>query len=330
MSTPQPLLSVRDVKVEFQIKDAKGWPWTPPRSLKAVNGISFDLYPGETLGVVGESGCGKSTLARALLNLNPANSGSIRWLGNEMLGAPDAAWMAVRKDIQMIFQDPLASLDPRMTVAQIIAEPLRTHHPELGHDAVMSQVRAIMGRVGLTAQQINRYPHEFSGGQCQRIGIARALILQPKLIVCDEPVSALDVSIQAQIINLLKELQKELGLALIFIAHDLAVVRHISHRIMVMYLGRAMEFADKHALYDDPRHPYTQALLSAIPIPDPDLERHKVVQLLQGDLPSSMDPPSGCVFRTRCPKAVDQCAASVPELHTAANGSQVACILDVT
>ena len=324
-----PILSVRDVKVEFQIKDSKGWPWTPPRSLKAVNGISFDLHAGETLGVVGESGCGKSTLARALLNLNPANSGSIRWMGQEMQGASPGDWMAVRKDIQMIFQDPLASLDPRMTVAQTIAEPLRTHDPQMSHDEVMAKVRTMMGRVGLTPQQINRYPHEFSGGQCQRIGIARALILSPKLIVCDEPVSALDVSIQAQIINLLKELQKELGLALIFIAHDLAVVRHISHRIMVMYLGRAMELAEKNALYNDPRHPYTQALLSAIPIPDPELERGKVIQLLQGDLPSPMNPPSGCVFRTRCPKAVDLCAASVPALHPSASGSQVACILDV-
>jgi len=323
----QPILSVRDVKVEFQIKDDKGWPWTPPRSLKAVNGISFDLHAGETLGVVGESGCGKSTLARALLNLNPANSGSIRWMGQEMQGASDAAWMAVRKDIQMIFQDPLASLNPRMTVAQIIAEPLRTHHPEMSTDEVMSKVRNIMGRVGLTAQQINRYPHEFSGGQCQRIGIARALILSPKLIVCDEPVSALDVSIQAQIINLLKELQAEFGLALIFIAHDLAVVRHISHRIMVMYLGRAMEFADKRALYQNPRHPYTQALLSAIPIPDPEQERNKVVQLLQGDLPSPMNPPSGCVFRTRCPKAQAGCATEVPVLQARGADSQVACLL---
>jgi oligopeptide transport system ATP-binding protein len=249
-------------------------------------------------------------------------------MGQEMQGASEAAWLSVRKDIQMIFQDPLASLDPRMTVAQIIAEPLRTHHPELSHDEVMARVRAIMGRVGLTAQQINRYPHEFSGGQCQRIGIARALILQPKLIVCDEPVSALDVSIQAQIINLLKELQAEFGLALIFIAHDLAVVRHISHRIMVMYLGHAMEFADKHALYNDPRHPYTQALLSAIPIPDPELERNKVIQLLQGDLPSPMNPPSGCVFRTRCPKAQARCAGEVPELRTTTTpGSQVACLL---
>ncbi len=321
-----PLLSVRDVHVHFPIQDAKGWPWAPARTLKAVNGVSLDLYPGETLGVVGESGCGKSTLARAMLNLNPATSGSIRWEGREMAGASAADWLALRRDVQMIFQDPLASLNPRMTVAQIIAEPLRTHHPELSNDEVLKRVRAIMERVGLTPQQINRYPHEFSGGQCQRIGIARALILKPKLIVCDEPVSALDVSIQAQIVNLLKELQQEMGLALIFIAHDLAVVRHISHRVMVMYLGRAAELAEKATLYSQPQHPYTQALLSAIPIPDPDLERGKTIQLLQGDLPSPMNPPSGCVFRTRCPRAADDCAQAVPSLHTTAAGSQAACI----
>jgi len=322
----QPLLTVRDLKVEFQVRDAKDWPWTQPRSLKAVNGISFDLFAGETLGVVGESGCGKSTLARAILNLNPANSGSIRWQGQEMLGAPEPAWLAVRKDIQMIFQDPLASLNPRMTVAQIIAEPLRTHHPELSEHDVTSRVRTMIERVGLTAAQINRYPHEFSGGQCQRIGIARALILKPKLIVCDEPVSALDVSIQAQIINLLKELQAEFGLALIFIAHDLAVVRHISHRVMVMYLGRSMEFASKDTLYEHPCHPYTQALLSAIPLPDPELERGKVIQLLQGDLPSPLAPPSGCVFRTRCPQAQPVCADAVPALKATQVGSEAACI----
>ena len=227
----------------------------------------------------------------------------------------------------MIFQDPLASLNPRMTVAQIIGEPLRTHHPELTPETVMDKVRTIMQRVGLTEQQINRYPHEFSGGQCQRIGIARALIMQPKLIVCDEPVSALDVSIQAQIINLLKELQQEFGLALIFIAHDLAVVRHISHRIMVMYLGHAMELAQKTALYTDPRHPYTQALLSAIPIPDPEQERNKVVQLLHGDLPSPMNPPTGCVFRTRCPVATARCAQELPELRELTAQTQAACLL---
>ena len=323
----QPILSVRELKVQFQVSADKAWPWTPNRLLKAVNGISFDLYLGETLGIVGESGCGKSTLARALLNLNPASSGTVTWMGREMTQASEAAWLSVRKDIQMIFQDPLASLDPRMTVAQIIAEPLRTHHPELSTEAVMKKVRAMMSRVGLTAQQINRYPHEFSGGQCQRIGIARALILEPKLIVCDEPVSALDVSIQAQIINLLKALQKELGLALIFIAHDLAVVRHISHRIMVMYLGRTMELAQKAALYTTPSHPYTQALLSAIPIPDPDKERNKIIQLLQGDLPSPMNPPSGCVFRTRCPRAELQCSEQIPELKAVGTQTQAACLL---
>ena len=326
MSTErQAILSVRDLKMHFQIRDEKAWPWTPMRALKAVDGISLDLYAGETLGVVGESGCGKSTLARAILNLHPATAGSIVWMGREMAGASADQWLAVRKDVQMIFQDPLASLNPRMTVAQIIGEPLRTHHPEMSPDAVMDKVRAIMQRVGLTEQQINRYPHEFSGGQCQRIGIARALIMQPKLIVCDEPVSALDVSIQAQIINLLKELQQEFGLALIFIAHDLAVMRHISHRIMVMYLGHAMELAHKAALYAEPRHPYTQALLSAIPIPDPELERNKVVQLLQGDLPSPMSPPSGCVFRTRCPVATARCAHEVPQLREVSAQTRVAC-----
>jgi oligopeptide transport system ATP-binding protein len=325
-TTHAPILSVRDLKVHFAIKDSKGWPWTPTKSLKAVDGISFDLYAGETLGVVGESGCGKSTLARAVLNLNPTTAGSIRWMGQEMVGASDAQWLSVRKDIQMIFQDPLACLNPRMTVAQIIGEPLRTHHPEMSAEQVMQKVRAIMARVGLTDQQINRYPHEFSGGQCQRIGIARALILEPKLIVCDEPVSALDVSIQAQIINLLKELQQEMGLALIFIAHDLAVVKHISHRIMVMYLGHAMELASKNALYAEPRHPYTQALLSAIPIPNPELERNKKVQLLSGDLPSPLSPPSGCVFRTRCPKVQADCAGVIPPLHAEGPATEVACI----
>jgi oligopeptide transport system ATP-binding protein len=321
-----PLLSVRDVQVHFPVKNANAWPWQAPRQLKAVNGVSLDLYPGETLGIVGESGCGKSTLARAMLKLNPATSGSIRWQGKEMAGAKATEWLALRRDVQMIFQDPLASLNPRMTVAQIIAEPLRTHHPELSNDAVLARVHAIMARVGLTRQQINRYPHEFSGGQCQRIGIARALILKPKLVVCDEPVSALDVSIQAQIINLLKELQQEMGLALIFIAHDLAVVRHISHRIMVMYLGRTMELAQGDALYTQPGHPYTQALLSAIPIPDPDLERGKSIELLQGDLPSPLNPPSGCVFRTRCPRAQADCAGTVPALRDTAGGSQAACL----
>lgn len=323
----KPILSVRELKVHFKVKAGSGWPWSPARTLKAVDGVSFDIHAGETLGVVGESGCGKSTLARAVLNLIPATAGSIVWMGQDMTGAPSQTWLSVRKDIQMIFQDPLASLDPRMTIAQIIAEPLRTHHADMPHDEVMTRVKAMMTRVGLTAQQINRYPHEFSGGQCQRIGIARALILEPKLIICDEPVSALDVSIQAQIINLLKELQKSMGLALIFIAHDLAVVKHISDRILVMYLGHEMEIARKKALYATPRHPYTQALLSAIPIPDPELERKKVIQLLQGDLPSPIDPPSGCVFRTRCPQAIERCAQEIPVLRRLNEQSEAACWL---
>jgi oligopeptide transport system ATP-binding protein len=323
----QLLLSVKDLRVHFPIRGDSPWPWTPTRALKAVDGVSFDLHAGETLGIVGESGCGKSTLARALLNLVPIIDGSVKWHGDEMRGASPQARQSKRKAVQMIFQDPLASLDPRMTVAQIIGEPLRTHCPELSSAQHSERVLAMMLRVGLTAQQINRYPHEFSGGQCQRIGIARALILKPQVVICDEPVSALDVSIQAQIINLLKELQAEMGLALVFIAHDLAVVKHISQRVMVMYLGRAMELASKHALYDTPHHPYTQALLSAIPVPDPRIERGKTLQLLQGDLPSPINQPSGCVFRTRCPKAVAQCAQDIPALRQVAPQSQSACIL---
>ncbi len=322
-----PLLSVRDLKVHFQVKANNAWPWTAPQTLKAVDGVSFDVQPGQTLGIVGESGCGKSTLARGVLNLIAATSGSIRWKGQELAGAPAQAWQAVRRDIQMIFQDPLASLNPRMTVAQIIAEPLRTHHSAMTADERMDKVVEMMQRVGLTQQQINRYPHEFSGGQCQRIGIARALILRPQLIICDEPVSALDVSIQAQIINLLKELQQSMGLALIFIAHDLAVVKHISDRIVVMYLGKAVEKAEKQALYDLPQHPYTRALLSAIPIPDPQQERSKQIQLLQGDMPSPIDPPSGCAFRTRCPLAQPRCTQETPELKQINNTSESACLL---
>jgi oligopeptide transport system ATP-binding protein len=327
-ATTPALLSVKDLRVHFQIRGTSAWPWTPKRVLKAVDGVSFELRAGETLGIVGESGCGKSTLARALLNLVPITDGSVAWHGDEMRGASAQAWQAKRKAVQMIFQDPLASLDPRMTVAQIIGEPLRTHCPELSTAQHNEQVLAMMLRVGLTAQQINRYPHEFSGGQCQRIGIARALILKPQVVICDEPVSALDVSIQAQIINLLKELQAEMGLALVFIAHDLAVVKHISQRVMVMYLGRAMEVAHKHALYDTPHHPYTQALLAAIPIPDPRIERGKTLQLLQGDLPSPINQPSGCVFRTRCPKAVALCAQAIPPLRSVAPQTLSACILD--
>jgi oligopeptide transport system ATP-binding protein len=321
----QPLLSVRDAHVHFAVR-GEGF-LAKKRTLKAVNGVSFDLYPGETLGIVGESGCGKSTLARALLNLIPATSGQVVWLGRDMSGADAGEWQKVRRNVQMVFQDPLASLNPRMNVAQIVGEPLRTHRPELSQAEVLARVKAVLAKVGMNESQLYRYPHEFSGGQCQRIGIARALILEPKLIVCDEPVSALDVSIQAQIINLLKDLQKEMHLALVFIAHDLAVVKHVSQRILVMYLGRVMELADKHELYADPKHPYTRALLSAVPLADPKLERGKVIQMLQGDLPSPISPPSGCVFRTRCPKAFDRCAQEVPPLKRVTAHTEVACWL---
>jgi len=295
-------------------------------TLKAVDGVSFDLKAGETLGVVGESGCGKSTLSRAILNLIPATAGDIVWMGAPLASASTREWHRVRADVQMIFQDPLASLDPRMTIGQIIAEPLVEHRPGMNKREIDARVRAMMGRVGLREQMINRYPHEFSGGQCQRIGIARALIVEPKLVICDEPVSALDVSIQAQIVNLLKSLQKEMKLALIFIAHDLAVVRHISDRVMVMYLGRVMELADKHALYDTPRHPYTRALLSAVPVPDPAVERGKTVQILSGDIPSPINPPSGCVFHTRCPLAQARCSREVPALRPLGPDSSAACL----
>ena len=328
-NTLQALLSIRDLKVYFPVAGKSAWPWSPPQMLRAVDGVSLDIFPGETIGVVGESGCGKSTLARALLNLVPMAAGSVKWRGKEMRGASRGEWQTLRKSVQIIFQDPLASLNPRMTIGQIIAEPLRTHYPDMSIADVLHTVRAMMSRVGLTESQINRYPHEFSGGQCQRIGIARALVLKPKLVICDEPVSALDVSIQAQIINLLMELQAEMGLALVFIAHDLAVVKHISHRIMVMYLGRAAELAGKHALYRTPCHPYTQALFSAIPTPDPRLERSKTVQILEGDLPSPINPPSGCSFRTRCPKAIAACAGHRPELRMLTPQTQVACDLAV-
>ena len=319
------LLSVKDLQVEFKIRDAQSWFWQPAATLKAVNRISFDLQPGETLGIVGESGCGKSTLARAIIGLAPTQSGSILCNCEELVGLSEKEMRLKRKDIQMIFQDPLASLNPRMTIGEIIVEPLRTFHPQIGKVETEARVKAMMHKVGLLPNQINRYPHEFSGGQCQRIGIARALILEPKLIICDEPVSALDVSIQAQVINLLKKIQQEMGLTLIFIAHDLSVVKHISDRVLVMYLGNAVELGTKQAVYGHPSHPYTQALMSAVPIPDPQQERDKVIQLLPGDLPSPMKPPSGCVFRTRCPVVEARCAETKPVLTGSAEHA-VSCL----
>src|SRR6516165_2129844 len=289
-----PLLSVQDLKVHFRI--GGGFlSRRPARILRAVDGVSFDLRPGETLGLVGESGCGKTTLGRAVLRLLPNIDGRVVWLGEDLAKLDPEAMRRKRQEMQIVFQDPLAALDPRMTVGEIIGEPLATFRPDLPK------------------------------AEGQRIGIARAMINNPKLVVCDEPVSALDVSIQAQIVNLLMDLQQEFGMSMIFISHNLSVVRHISHRIMVLYLGRVAELASRDQLYRNPRHPYTQALISAVPIPDPDLERQKQRIVLTGDLPSPLNPPSGCAFRTRCPKATEICARVNPDLLPIESGHQVAC-----
>ncbi|MCA2016546.1 murein tripeptide/oligopeptide ABC transporter ATP binding protein OppF [Vibrio tritonius] len=314
MSDKKVILDVKDLKVHFSIAAKSAWPWSKPSQLKAVDGVNVRLFEGETLGVVGESGCGKSTFARAIIGLVQATEGEVVWLGQDLTRMKDVQRRDTRKEIQMIFQDPLASLNPRMTVGDIIAEPLQTFYPELSKQEVKDRVKEMMAKVGLLPNVINRYPHEFSGGQCQRIGIARALILNPKMIICDEPVSALDVSIQAQVVNLLKELQAELGLSLVFIAHDLSVVKHISDRVLVMYLGNAVELGTSEELFANPLHPYTKALMSAVPIPDPHLERNKTIQMLEGDLPSPISPPSGCVFRTRCPQATEACAQTKPQI----------------
>jgi len=308
------ILDINNLKVKFSIPSKSPLPWAKPSSLKAVDGVSLKLYEGETLGVVGESGCGKSTLARAIIGLVEASEGSVVWMGQDLTKLNKKDLRLKRKEIQMIFQDPLASLNPRMNVGDIIAEPLKTFYPNLTKQEVKAQVKDMMSKVGLLPNVINRYPHEFSGGQCQRIGIARALILKPKMIICDEPVSALDVSIQAQVVNLLKELQRDLGLSLVFIAHDLSIVKHISDRVLVMYLGNPVELAECDSLFKDAKHPYTKALMSAVPIPDPRIERAKTIQMLEGDLPSPINPPSGCVFRTRCPVAVAQCSLEKPAL----------------
>ncbi|MFQ1701518.1 oligopeptide/dipeptide ABC transporter ATP-binding protein [Loktanella agnita] len=319
------ILSVRDLSVTFEVRRPGSWPWTPPRKLHAVSEVSFDLAPGECLGIVGESGSGKSTLARAIVGTVPSAGGNIMFEGADLANMDTRQRRVHRRDVQMIFQDPLAALNPRMTVGDIIAEPLVTHEPRTPRKEVKARVRALMDRVGLLPNLINRYPHEFSGGQCQRIGIARALILQPKLLICDEPVSALDVSVQAQVINLLMELQRDMGLSMIFIAHDLSVVKHISDRTLVLYLGRVMETADSDTLTTVPEHPYSQALISSVPIPDPVLERARTRPILEGELPSPLSPPSGCVFRTRCPKARRDCAEGRPVLQDIGSGHLVAC-----
>ncbi|NVC52159.1 ABC transporter ATP-binding protein [Vibrio diabolicus] len=310
MNKKEVLMSARDLNVHFPVSRHL----IPSRRkiVKAVNGIDLDVYRGETLGIVGESGCGKSTLARALLRLIEPTHGELTWKGQDMLGFSKKELSSRRREFQMVFQDPSACLNPRLTISECIAEPLLTHEPQLKRAEVEKRVIAMMDKVGLLASQRNRYPHEFSGGQCQRVGIARALILNPDLVVCDEPVSALDVSIQAQVINLLDDLKQEMGLTLVMIAHDLSVVRHISDRVMVMYLGKPMEVGRYDKVFDDAQHPYTKALLSAVPIANPQLARDREIQLLPGDLPSPLNPPSGCVFRTRCPEATEICGQQNP------------------
>lgn len=320
-----PILSVRDLSVIFDVKPQNAWPWTPPLKLHAVSGLGLDLEAGETLGLVGESGSGKSTLARAIIGTVPVTSGDIVYQGQSLMAMSPHDRRKHRRDVQMVFQDPLAALNPRMTVGDIIAESLITHDPQTPRKEVKARVGELMERVGLLPNLINRYPHEFSGGQCQRIGIARALILRPKLLICDEPVSALDVSVQAQVVNLLKGLQKDMGLSMIFIAHDLSVVKHISDRIAVMYLGRAMEIGPAKTVTAAPTHPYTQALISSVPIPDPKAEHARVPPILEGDLPSPLAPPSGCVFRTRCPKAQDSCAKERPAMEVSGPDQRAAC-----
>jgi oligopeptide transport system ATP-binding protein len=318
------IMRVQDLAVHFKLREG-GLLKPKTHMLKAVDGVSFDLDAGETLGIVGETGSGKSTLARALLALIAPSRGRVLWLGEDLNKLDDEALRKKRQDMQIVFQDPLAALNPRMTVRDIIAEPLWTFFPKIARVQVDERVRGVMKMVGLLPSHVNRYPHEFSAGQCQRIGIARALVLNPKLVICDEPVSALDVSVQAQIISLLKVLQKKLNLSLVFIAHDLSVVKHISDRVMVMYMGRAMELSRRETMYRKPLHPYTSALIRAVPVPDPRLARAASNTGLTGDMPSPLDPPPGCIFHTRCPYSIKRCQLEVPAMRRMESGDWVAC-----
>ncbi|MFP7675490.1 ABC transporter ATP-binding protein [Marivita sp. S0852] len=320
-----PLLSVQGLDVTFPIMPRAAWPWTKPKGLQAVSQVDLTLDRGETLGLVGESGSGKSTLARAIIGTVPVTAGQVTWKGKPITGLDASARRKLGRHVQMVFQDPLAALNPRMTVGQIVAEPLLTHMPDLSTTERRNRVGAMLERVGLLPSLVNRYPHEFSGGQCQRIGIARALVTEPELLICDEPVSALDVSVQAQVVNLLADLQRDMGLSMLFIAHDLSVVRHVSTRIAVVYLGRLVETAPAEDLIAAPRHPYTKALIASIPVPDPVRERARTRTALEGELPSPLDPPSGCVFRTRCPIARPACAEKRPALIEEAPQHHVAC-----
>ena len=324
------LLSVEGLKMHFPI--FKGaFLRRRMGEVRAVDGVSFTVRKGETLGLVGESGCGKSTTGRALLQLYRPTAGSVKFGGEEMTTLSERALFPFRRNMQMIFQDPYACLNPRMTVGDIIAEPIRTHRLLEGDKAISTRVQELMARCGLNPQYVRRYPHEFSGGQRQRIGIARALATEPKFIVCDEPISALDVSIQAQIMNLLQDLQDEFGLTYLVIAHDLAAVRPVSDRIAVMYLGKIVELADFDAIYRGPKHPYTQALISAVPIPDPEVEAQRKRVVLEGDVPSPINPPTGCRFHTRCPlrklrpDLSERCTTEEPALTDRGDGQLVAC-----
>ncbi len=316
-STPRPVIQARRLSVHYR-RRARHW-WGRASEVRAVDQLDLNLHPGETLGIVGESGCGKSTLARALIGLVPVTRGSVEINGQDITRFNAAQWRALRRQVQFVFQDPLASLDPRMTVGQAITEPMMSLCPEWGAAERQRRMAELMERVGLSAALQNRYPHEFSGGQCQRVGIARALAVEPSILICDEPVSALDVSVQAQIVNLLRSLQRERGLSMLFIAHDLAVVRHLSDRIMVMYLGRVMEQAQTDALFESPRHPYTRALLASIPRPDRPLPTDD--ERLSGELPSAAMVHPGCVFASRCPIAEGLCSMQPPPVHRHRNGS---------
>ena len=320
------ILEVQDLKMHFPITRGVVFQ-RQVGAVKAVDGIDFTLFKGETLGLVGESGCGKSTTGRAILQLYKPTNGHVIFEGKDLTKTHGEELRKMRRRMQMIFQDPYASLNPRMTVGSIIGEPLEVHSIGANKKERQERVQELLKKVNLNPYFINRYPHEFSGGQRQRIGIARALAVNPAFIVCDEPISALDVSIQAQIINLLEDLQDELGLTYLFIAHDLSVVRHISDRIAVMYLGKVVELADRDELYEDPKHPYTQALLSAVPIPDPQIEAKRKRLILEGDVPSPANPPKGCHFCTRCPRVMEKCRTEEPPFQNDGKGHFVACWL---
>ena len=322
-ASPKNLVEIRNLAKHFPIR--KGFFNKQVGAVRALDGVNLDIIEGETLGLVGESGCGKSTLGRVMLRLMTATGGQVRFDGSEIMQLDGKAMKPLRKQMQIVFQNPYASLDPRMSIAQILAEPLEVHNTFKGDSkALKAEVARLIELVGLSKEMLDRYPHEFSGGQRQRIGIARALALKPRLIVADEPVSALDVSVQAQILNLLMDLKKEFSLTYLFIAHNLDVVRYISDRIAVMYLGRIVEIGPCLEVYGQPLHPYAKALISAAPVPDPDFDRsHRV--LLQGDLPSPANPPSGCPFHTRCPIARDQCKIDVPALREITPGHHSAC-----